>query len=100
MSYIYFLKTHKLSALVDIPSLPKPQQTDLGSIGASAGSQWKEWIKRGEVELSCRVIEIGGVWILNRLESLRLAFDDEKVEDEGEEETRGETLGVLQDGPP
>ena len=47
--------------------------------------KWKEWIKRGEVELSCRVIEIGGVWILNSLESLRLAFDDEKVEDEGED---------------
>ena len=33
------VNTNKFPSLVDIPSLPKPKQTDLCSIGASASSQ-------------------------------------------------------------
>ena len=47
--------------------------------------KWKEWIKRGEVELSCRVIERGCVMDTEQTESLGLALENEKGEDEDED---------------
>lgn len=47
--------------------------------------KWKEWIRRGEVELSRRVIERGGVMDTEQAESLRLALENEKGEDEDED---------------
>lgn len=44
--------------------------------------KWKDWIKRGEVELSCRVIEIGGVKDFEQARISGLAVEDEKVEDD------------------